>query len=78
MQFYRFASGGSPVDAVMGMIFGGVPVAVTVYLVYHAAPGVLWKMGLMMLAYLALFLFSLARSARMFELHREAIRRVFS
>ncbi|HEU4509541.1 MAG TPA: hypothetical protein VFR78_14950 [Pyrinomonadaceae bacterium] len=78
MQFYRFASGGSPVDAVMGVIFGSVPVALTVYLVYNEGNGALWKLVLMTVIYLAIFLFSLSRSARLLESHQENIRRALS
>ena len=75
MQFYRFASGGSAVDAVMGVIFGSVPVAVTVYLLYNEDSAALWKLAVLMLIYLALFMFSLSRSARVLENRREEIRR---
>lgn len=75
MQFYRFASGGSPADALMGMIFGSVPVALTVYLLYNDAAAALWKLAVLLLGYLALFMFSLSRSARVLENRREEIRR---
>ena len=78
MLFYRFASGGTLVDAVIGMLFGSVPAAVTVYLAYHEDNGALWKLLLMMLIYLAIFLFSLSRSARLLESQREEIRRALS
>lgn len=78
MLFYRFASGGTLVDAVMGMIFGSVPAAVTVYLAYNEDKGALWKLLLMMAIYLAVFLFSLSRSARLLETQREDIRRALS
>ena len=76
--FYRFTSGGSPVDVVMGVIFGSVPAAVTVYLLYHEDDGVFWKIALMMLLYLALYFFSLSRWARVLEDQRETIRRALS
>ena len=75
MQFYRFASGGSAVDAVMGVIFGSVPAAVTVYLLYNEARASLWKLAALMLIYLAVFMFSLSRSARVLANRREEIRR---
>jgi hypothetical protein len=78
MQFYRFASGGSVVDAAMGIIFGSVPAAVTVYLVYKEDAGAFWKIGLMLLLYTAIFLFSLSRAARVLENQREEIRRSLS
>jgi hypothetical protein len=70
MQFYRFASGGSVVDAIMGMIFAGIPVALTILLQ--------WKIGALILIYLALYLFSLSRTARILNDQREAIRRAVS
>jgi hypothetical protein len=78
MQFYRFASGGSAVDVLMGMIFCAVPSALTIYWLYHERIGALWKIFLLMLLFLALYLFSLARSARIFESQRELIRRALS
>ena len=78
MLFYRFASGSSIVDAVMGVIFGSVPAAVTIYLVYNEDRGTVWKLLLMMVVYLAVFLFSLARCARLLESRREDIRRALS
>ena len=78
MQFYRFASGGAVVDVAMGIIFGSVPAAVTVYLLYNQDGGALWKIGLMLLAYFGLFLFSLSGAARVLENQREQIRRRLS
>ena len=74
MQFYRFASGGSPVDAAIGVFFGSVPAAVTVYLLYNKDSAALWKVAVLMLSYVALFLFSLSRSSRVLENRREEIR----
>ena len=60
----------------MGMIFGSVPVALTVYLLYNDdSAAALWKLAVLLLIYLALFMFSLSRSARVFENRREEIRR---
>jgi hypothetical protein len=70
MQFYRFASGGSVVDAIMGLIFASIPVALTILLG--------WKIGIVILIYLALYLFFLARAARILNDQREEIRRAVS
>lgn len=78
MLFYRFASGGSLVDDVTGVVFGSVPAAATIYLVYNEGNGALWKLVLMTVIYLAIFLFSLSRSARLFESRREDMRRALS
>ena len=59
MQFYRFASGGSVVYAIMGMIFASVPAALTVLFG--------WKVGIVALVYLALYLVFLARAARILK-----------
>ena len=72
-QFYRFASGGSPVDVVMGMIFGSIPVGVSVVLFYRESSAALW-MVLMLLVYVAIYLLSLSYSARVLERERENIR----
>jgi hypothetical protein len=56
MQFYRFASGGSVADTIMALLFASVPAALTVIL--------MWKVGLVLPLYLAIYLFLLARAAR--------------
>ena len=78
MQFYRFASGGSPADALMGLIFTSIPAVVSVYLLYHENARAVWKLALLAGLYFAIYFFSLARSARVFESEREAIRRSLS
>lgn len=70
MQFYRFASGGSVVDAIMGMIFASIPAALTIVLG--------WKIGIATLIYLPIYLFFLARAARILNNQREEIRRAVS
>jgi hypothetical protein len=54
----------------MGMIFAAIPVALTILLQ--------WKIGALILIYLALYLFSLSRTARILNDQREAIRRAVS
>jgi hypothetical protein len=68
MQFYRFSAGGSPADAIIGMLFGSVPGLIMVY------SGALWVMVLLMVVYSALYCLSLTRSGRRFEQRREDIR----
>jgi hypothetical protein len=75
MQFYRFASGGSPVDALMGMLFGSIPAAVTVYLLARGDRGVFWKITVITIVYLAICFYSLSRSAHVLQNQREEIRR---
>lgn len=70
MQFYRFASGGSAVDAIMGMIFASMPAALTLFL--------LWKTGILIAIYLPVYLFLLDRAARTLNDQREEIRRAVS
>jgi len=68
MQFYRFSAGGSPADAIIGLLFGSVPGLIMVY------SGTLRTTVLLILAYSALYYFSLTRSGRRFEQRREEIR----
>lgn len=72
MQFYRFSAGGSPADAIMGMLFGSVPGVIMVY------SGTLWTTVLLMLVYSGLYYFSVTRSGRRFEQRREDIRQSLS
>lgn len=74
MQFYRFASGGSPVDALMGMIFGSVPAAIVVILIYRDDAR-LWKASAMLIVYVAIYLISLTYSACVLGREQENIRR---
>jgi hypothetical protein len=78
MQFYRFASGGSIVDTIIGIIVASAPGALAVYLFAVEDPGVDWKLAGAVLVFLALYLFSLSRSARVLENQHEQIRRVLS
>lgn len=78
MQFYRFSSGGSPTDAIIGMFFGCLPGAIIVTLLYRNDPGAAWKIGVMALVYVALYYLSLTRSARRFDTRREQIRQALS
>lgn len=78
MQFYRFASGGSLVDLVIGILFASLPAAVTVYLFATEDAGASWKIAGVTLVSLALYLFSLSRAGRTLENDREAIRRALS
>lgn len=78
MQFYRFSSGGSPVDALMGMIFGSIPVGVSVLLIYDGGGSALWKFGVMLLLYVAIYFLTLTYSARVLEREQENIRRALS
>jgi hypothetical protein len=77
MQFYRFASGGSAVDAVMGIIFGSVPAAALIYLLYRQsfiAPSIV----ALTLIDVSLYVVSLRWAARVLENEREVIRRAIS
>lgn len=69
IQFYRFSAGGSPADAIIGMLFGSVPGLIMVY-----SGGALWTIVLLILVYSALYYLSLTRSGRRFEARREEIR----
>ena len=78
LQFYRFSSGGSPADAVMGVLFGSLPGGITVYLLHRENSGALWLTLLLLLPYLALYYFSLTWAGRRLEQQREALRRAIS
>ena len=84
MQFYRFASGGSPVDSLIGMISGSIPALIIVFLLSRAGSEALWASGaifgiaLLLLIYLAVFYFSLSRAARALENRWEQLRRSLS
>jgi hypothetical protein len=74
MLFYRFASGGSTVDAIMGMIFGSLPGALMASLLYRENYAALWKIGVLLVVYVALYCFSVSLCGRRFEERRETIR----
>ena len=77
-QFYRFSAGGSPADAIIGMLFGSLPGLIMVYVLYRENSGALWKIILLIFVYLALYYFSVMRSGRRLEERREEIRRSLS
>jgi hypothetical protein len=78
MQFYRFVSGGSIVDAVIGILISTIPAAVTTYLLAIADGGIVWKTAAVTLVSLGFYLFSLSRAARALENQQEEIRRALS
>ena len=67
MQFYRFSAGGSPADAIIGMIFGSIPGLIVIY------SRALWAIVLLILVYSALYYLSVTRSGRRFEERREEL-----
>ncbi|HEX6733024.1 MAG TPA: hypothetical protein VF074_23585 [Pyrinomonadaceae bacterium] len=74
MQFYRFASGGSPVDALGGVIFGILPGIVAVYLLNSESYQAIWKILGILVLYLTLYLLGIKWSARTLEARREVMR----
>lgn len=78
MQFYRFSSGGSPVDALMGMISGSIPGLIIIFLLTRNGGGAVWQIGVLLIVYAALFYFSLSRSARSLKNNWEELRRSLS
>ena len=74
MQFYRFASGGSMVDAVMGVIFGSLPGVIAIHFLNNEGYGAVWKIALLLLLYVLVYILSLSLSARAFDRQREVIR----
>lgn len=77
MQFYRFASGGSAVDAVLGMIFGSVPAAVLIYLLCRQSFIVVF-VAILLLLDVTLYVISLRWASRVFDDEQEVIRRALS
>ena len=75
MQFYRFSSGGSPVDALVGTIFGSIPALVIIILLMRGGSGVVWPIALLLIVCASLFFFSLSRTARLLEKNWEQLRR---
>ena len=74
MQFYRFSSGGSPIDAIMGLIFGSLPGLLMAYLIYSEGYAAIWKIAMITVVYVAAYYLSITRSGRRFEERREEIR----
>ena len=77
MQFYRFASGGSAVDTVMGMIFGSVPAAALIYLLYRNSLVVV-SLGTLLVIVVYVYVVALRWAARVLESDREIIRRTLT
>lgn len=73
MQFFRLSSGGSPIDALGGVVFGSLPGIVAIWLFHENKPGVLWIIILMLLLYGALYLCSVIWAGRNFERKQERI-----
>ncbi len=74
MQFYRFSAGGSPADAIIGMLFGSLPGLIMVYVLYRENSGASWKITLMIVLYLMLYYLSVTYSGHRLEAQREEIR----
>jgi hypothetical protein len=64
MEFYRFASGGSPIDALAGIFFGCLPGAIAMRLYGWGYWGVV---ATIFVVYCLMFWFSLIWSGRKFE-----------
>ena len=74
MQVYRFSSGGSAVDALMGVIIGSLPGALAIYWLYHDETGAWWKILALLILYVGIYLLSLKRSSRALERNWESLR----
>lgn len=78
MQFYRFASGGSVVDALMGLMLGSLPCVIAIFWLVQHGYAALWRVGLMVAIYVVIYILSLNRSARALENRSESIRAVLT
>lgn len=73
MQFFRLSSGGPPIDAIGGVVFGSLPGVVAIRLFHENKPGILWIIILILLFYGALYLSSIMWVGRNFERKWERI-----
>jgi hypothetical protein len=64
MEFFRFSSGGSPIDVLFGVIFGSLPGAILMRLYNWQS---WWAVGVVMVLYLAMYWASLLWSGRKYE-----------
>jgi hypothetical protein len=73
MQLYRFSSGGSPIEAIGGALFGSLPGVLAIWLFQLNKPGFLWAILFLLPFYSALYLYSLLLAGRNFERKRESL-----
>ena len=64
MQFFRFSSGGSPIDALVGVLFGTAPGAIAILLFGRK---LWWVVVAMLVLYFMLYLLSLSWSGKRFS-----------
>jgi len=74
IPFYRFASGGSPFDALLGIVVGSLPGIIAVYFLRDENLFGVLKVGVMLALLLFIYLFSLKWSARALERRWDSIR----
>ena len=74
IPFYRFASGGSPFDALLGIVVGSLPGIIAVYFLRDENLFGVLKVGIMLALLLFIYLFSLKWSARALERRWDSIR----
>jgi hypothetical protein len=61
MEFFRFTSGGSPIDALVGVVFGSLPGAIAIQLFHQ---NYWWLSLLMLMLYVSLYWLSLTWSGK--------------
>ena len=61
MEFYRFSSGGSPIEGLVGVIFGTLPGAIAIQLFVQ---GLWWVSVLMLFTYATFYWFSSIAAGR--------------
>ena len=74
MYFFRFSSGGSPISALGGAIFGSLPGLLMLRFLLEDSPFVVWQIAGMILVYSVLYVVSISWSANYFGRNRERIR----
>lgn len=78
MQLFRFSSGGSPIDAIGGVVFGSLPGAVVMYLLRTDSYSAVWKIALVLLVCAALYFVSIVKVGKHFDRKRESLARALS
>jgi hypothetical protein len=78
LQHYRVASSGPLVEVILALCVANLPALICVYALLSDKPHALWKMVLVMLVCVAIYLVSINRAGRYFEHESERIRTVLT
>ena len=78
LQHYRIASSGPLVEVILALCVANLPALICVYALLSDKPHALWKMVLVMLVCLAIYVVSINRAGRYFDNESEHIRTVLT